>query len=101
MFSSFLDASELESVFFLKFVSFSFIYSSNDHALEHVYTKLQSLLMCKIRRQMHAVLTAAIQLWIMRCVCPKLSYLTFGLNMLKVKFLEYVRELCIQVDSGL
>jgi hypothetical protein len=42
MFSSFLDASELESVFFLKFVSFSFIYSSNDHALEHVYTKLQS-----------------------------------------------------------
>lgn len=74
MFSSFLDASELESVFFLKFVSFSFIYSSNDHALEHVYMKLQSLLMCKIRRQMHAVLTAAVQLWIMRCVCPKLSY---------------------------
>jgi len=34
-------------------------------------------------------------------VCsPKLSYLTFGLNMLKVKFLEYVRELCLQVDSG-
>ena len=49
---------------------------------------------------MHAVFTADVQLWIMRCACPKVTYLTFALNMLKVKFLEYVRELCLQVDIG-